>query len=135
MFVATHYDAVQKGINLVDVLTLPWEKNRNSYFCIRSEGDQVDMAKHAVKALWNASQSIWDQDTFLGMEPDIDSLFDQSKDTMAFSFGSLISKAWYLLFFHKGRRLTACKHCGCGIIGSNRGPAKEYCSDSCRVQE
>lgn len=135
VFMATHYDATQKGVGLIDVLALPWEKNRNSYFCIRNEGSQVDMAKRAVEALWNASQTLCDHDTFLGMKPDRGSLFDPSKDSMTFSFGSLISKAWYLLFFHKGKRLTVCKHCGCGILGSNRGPAKEYCSDSCRVQE
>ena len=136
VFFDTRYGAVQNGITTLDVVTLPVADDRNLYLCVRREGSQLDMAKRAVTALWNATQALVDLDgSVLGMTNDAESLFQPAQGAMTHAFHSLVSKSWNALCYHEGRKLIACRHCGCGVLASNRGPAKEYCSDSCRIQD
>lgn len=136
VFITAHYDAVKGGINLIDIALAPWEEDRYVYLCVEKHGSQLEMAKRAVLALWNATCSLKDFDgAMLGITEDIESLFMPKQETMSFTYHSLVSRLWNALCFHKGKRLITCRHCGCGVLASNRGPVKEYCSDSCRVQD
>ncbi|MBQ9004133.1 MAG: hypothetical protein IJ087_20005 [Eggerthellaceae bacterium] len=136
VFIATHYDAVQGGISPIDIAKIPVEEDRNLYLCVKKRGSQYDMAKRVVTTLWGATQNLVDRDgSLLGMTQDSESLFLPQQGSITYTFHSLISKAWNALCFHEGRRLIACKRCGCGVLASNRGPAKEYCSESCRIQD
>lgn len=136
VFISTHWDALQKSFNVVDILTAPFSKNRNLYLVVKQSGSQLDMAKRIVRALWQSTQNLVDVDgALLGMVQDAESLFLPKQSAPTYSFHSLISKAWFALCYHQNRKLITCKHCGCGVLASLRGPAKEYCSDSCRTQD
>lgn len=136
VFIATRYLATQNGISILDALRLPVEANRNLYLCVKERGSQVDMAKRILEALWDATQNrLRDLDGRpLGITTDESCLFDPDADSLAFRQHSLISRLWSAVFLHGGRSLVACKYCGCGVLGSKKGPAREFCSDSCRVQ-
>lgn len=113
------------------------ESIRNVYLCVEErEGEsQIEVAKMLFKSLWRKTQQLVDGDaTPLGMSLDEGTLFSGGKEAIGFTFHSLISECWYDLTYHKGKRLFACKYCGCGAIASNRGPAREFCSDACRMQ-
>ena len=136
VFFATHYDATKKGLTPLDLLKVLNEWDRNIYLCVKMADIQPEMAKRVVKALWRKAQSIRSESGIpFGMSLDEESLFFPRQGTATFRHHSLNSKLWYDLCYHKNKRLIACKHCGCGVLASNRGPMKEYCSDSCRVQD
>jgi hypothetical protein len=136
VFVSTHWDATRKSFNFTDIATAPFSEDRYLYLVIRQSGSQLDMAKKIVQVLWETTRDLIDNDgALLGITQDTESLFLPKQNTPTYSFHSLISKAWYDLCYHENRRLIACKHCGCGVLASLRGPIKEYCSDSCRTQE
>ena len=136
VFVSNHWDATQKSFGVADTILAPVSEDKNLYLAVKQSGSQLEMAKRIVWALWKASQGLIDQDgALLGMTQDSESLFMPKQNTPTYTFHSLISKAWYELCYHENRKLIVCKHCGCGVLASLRGPGKEYCSDSCRTQD
>lgn len=136
IFISSHWDATQKNFNVADIVSAPFSENRNLYLVIKQSGTQLDMAKRIVRVLWQATQGLVDKDgALLGMTQDTESLFLPRQNAPTYNFHSLISKTWYDLCYHENRKMIACKHCGCGVLASLRGPAKEYCSDSCRTQD
>lgn len=138
VFLASTYIATRRGITALDIAKLlPVEKDTNVYLCVRAlDGmGQIDLAKKVVRALWTKTQMLTDAGgSPLGMSPDPESLFDPLHKSEPYKCNSLVSSAWNALCFHSGRRLISCKYCGSGVLASAKGPAKEFCNDSCRTQ-
>lgn len=136
VFFTTHYQAVKEGITPLDVAKVAFEQDTNVYLCARADlSNQYELAKSIIECIWYKTQVLMDIDgETLGVTQDPESLFDPEIEELKLKFHSLVSRCWYALCYHKGRKLIACKHCGCGVLASNRGPAKEFCSDSCRIQ-
>lgn len=114
-----------------------WSVDRNVYVCatVNTSESHIDTASKILKSFWRASQTLANRDgEQFGSCPDLSRLFEPERNTMPIAFRSLISKSWSSLFYRGGARLSTCRHCGCAIISANKGPLKEYCSDSCRIQ-
>ncbi len=106
------------------------------HLCAKQHASQLDTAKEIVIALWRLNQNLKNADgTLLGRAEAYESLFNAEAKSMAYDHRSLVSMAWEALCFHGGRRLTACRHCGCGSFDPVRGRPREYCSASCGMQD
>ena len=107
-----------------------------SYLCVRcfESESQWSAAKRVVSFLMIKAFLLVDSNgSLLGAVRDDDGPFSSGKKGLSFRYKSLVSKCWDVLCTRENRRIVACKHCGSGILASNRGPVKEFCNDSCRT--
>lgn len=130
-------DRLQRYQEAKSYLESIFDSDRNIYLCatVDSSENDIDVAKKILRVFWGTTQTLRHGNTPLGATPDLDRLFEPQLTTMPMAFPSLISKSWNALFYRGGARLATCKRCGCAIISSSKGPLKEYCSDSCRIQD
>lgn len=132
LFIATREEARQRGIYL-DSLDAMSGQRRLLYLCATFEGDQMAIAKTVFTALWSTCAGWQDANgDYLGLTIDPESLFDADSQSAQLVGLSLLSSAWYAVGF--SGKPTICKRCGCGFLARNRGPAREFCGNSCRVQ-